>query len=191
MGKHLELSESRGVFARKIRRGTRAVRKGTRMKHKAARTRSRLDELTFGASNVPTAAINSGNGIGHIDTLLRPCVAKGCSVIGLRETKRNGTSEIVASGYRVYFSDDRSGAKGREGQHGLELAIKEEIVKNAGKYGTAIEYISAFFLKARISIKFNFVTFVIAYAPTEEAPEGQNVKYMAAVLNSTVASVPA
>ena len=31
---------------------------------------------------------------------------------------------------------------------------------------------------------------MVAYAPTEEAPEGQKVKYMAA-LNCTVASVPA
>ena len=54
----------------------------------------------------------------------------------------------------------------------------------------AIEYISARLLKARISIKSNFVTFVVAYAPTEEAPEEQKGKYMAA-LNSTIASVPA
>ena len=153
MGRHLELSERRRVFAWEKRRGTRAVRKATRMKHKAARTRSRLDELTFGAPNVPTAAINGGHGISHIDTLLRPCVAKGCGVIGLQETKRNGTSEIVASGYRVHFSGDCSGAKAREGHHGLGLAIEEEIVKNAGKYGIVIEYISVFLLKARISIK--------------------------------------
>ena len=53
-----------------------------------------------------------------------------------------------------------------------------------------IECISARLLKARISIKSNLVTFVVAYAPTEEAPERQKAKYMAA-LNSTVASVPA
>ena len=45
-------------------------------------------------------------------------------------------------------------------------------------------------LKARISIKSTFVTFVVAYAPTEDAAEGEKVKYMAA-LNSTVESVPA
>ena len=43
---------------------------------------------------------------------------------------------------------------------------------------------------SRISIKSDSVTFVVAYAPNDEAPEGQKVKYMAA-LNSTVASVPA
>ena len=39
-------------------------------------------------------------------------------------------------------------------------------------------------------MKSNFVTFVVAYAPTKEAPEGQKAKYMAA-LKCTVASVPA
>ena len=68
--------------------------------------------------------------------------------------------------------------------------IKEEIVKKAGEDGITIECISARFLKAQISVKTNFVTFVVAYAPTEEAPEGQKAKYMAA-LNCTVASVPA
>ena len=80
--------------------------------------------------------------------------------------------------------------KGRKGQHRVGLAIKEEIVRKAGEDCITIECISARLLKARISIKSNFVTFVVAYAPTEEAPEGQKVKYMAA-LNCTVASVPA
>ena len=76
------------------------------------------------------------------------------------------------------------------GQHGVGLATKEQIVKKAGEDGITIEYISTRLLKVRISIKSNFVTFVVAYAPTEEAPEGQKAKYMAA-LNCAVASVPA
>ena len=72
----------------------------------------------------------------------------------------------------------------------MRLAIKEEIVKKAGEDGIAIECISALLLKARISIKSNFVTFVVAYAPTEEAPKGQKTKYVEA-LNCTVASVAA
>ena len=66
----------------------------------------------------------------------------------------------------------------------------KEIVKEAGKDGIAIECIRARLLKARILIKSNFVTFVVAYAPTEEAPEGRKAKYIAG-LNNTVASVPA
>ena len=78
----------------------------------------------------------------------------------------------MVSRYRVFFSGDCSGIKGRKGQHGVGLAIKEDIVKKAGEDGIAIEFISARLLKARISIKSNFVTFVVVYAPTEEAPEG-------------------
>ena len=80
--------------------------------------------------------------------------------------------------------------KGRYGQHGFGLAIKEEIVEKAGENGIAIECISARLLKAQILIKSNFVKFVVAYAPTEEAPEGKKTKYMAA-LNCIAASVPA
>ena len=80
--------------------------------------------------------------------------------------------------------------KGRKGQHGVALAIKENIAQKAGEDGITIECISARLLNDRISIKSNFFTFVVAYAPTEEAPEGQKAKYMAA-LNCAVASVPA
>ena len=189
--KHLEeLSERRKAFARKKRRGKRAERKSVRKKQKATRARSRLEELTFGTFNVRTVAANGINGIGHIDTVLRTCAAKGCDVIGLQETKRDGTSEISASRYRIVFSGDCSMVKGRKGQHRVGLAIKGNIVKKAGEDGITIESLSARLLKARISIKSNFVTFVVAYAPTEEAPEGQKAKYIAA-LNCTVASVPA
>ena len=79
---------------------------------------------------------------------------------------------------------------GHREEHGVGLAVKEEIVKKAGKDGIAIECISARLLKARISIKLTFVTLVIAYAPTEDATEEKKAKYMAA-LNSTVEPVPA
>ena len=107
-GKNLELSENRTVFAWKSDEGKRAERKSTRKTHKAARARSWLVEFTFGTFNVRTAAVNGVNGIGYIDTLLRTCAAKGCDVIGLQETKRDGSSEISASGYRVFFSGDCS-----------------------------------------------------------------------------------
>ena len=74
------------------------MRKATRMKQKVARARSQLDELTFGTFNFRTAAVNGVNGIDHIETLLRSYAAKGSDVIGLQETKRDGTSKIVASG---------------------------------------------------------------------------------------------
>ena len=151
--KHPELGKKRRVFARKKRRGKRTERKSARKKHKAAGAKSRLEELTFGTFNVRTAAVNGVNGIGHIDTLLKTCAAKGCDVIGLQETKRDGTSEISASGYRVFFSGDCTMVKGRKGQHdGVGLAIKEEIVAKAGEDGITIECISARLFKAQISL---------------------------------------
>ena len=125
--KHLELSERRRAFAPKLRRGKRAERTFARKKHKAARAKFRLEELTFGTFNICIAAVNGVNGIGHIDTLVRPCAAKGCDVVGLQETNRDGTSENVAFRYRVFFSGDCSGVKGRKGQHAVGLAIKDNI----------------------------------------------------------------
>ena len=150
--KHLELSERRRVFARKKRRGKRAEKESTRKKHKAAKARSRLEELTFGTLNVHTAAVNGVDGIGHIDTLLRTFAAKGCDVIGLWETKRDGTFEFSASGYRVFFSGDYRMVKGRKGHHVVELAIKKEIVKKTDKDGITMECISARLLKTRIRL---------------------------------------
>ena len=170
--------------------GKRAERKSVRKKHIVTRARSRLEELTFGTFNVRTAAVNGVCGIGHIDTLLRTCAANGCDVIGLQETKKDGTPDISAPGYRVCFNGDCSMAKGRKEQHRVGLAIKEEIVKKAGEDGIIIECISARLLKARISIKSNFVTFIVVYAPTEEAPEGQKAECMSS-FNCTVAPVPA
>ena len=80
--------------------------------------------------------------------------------------------------------------KGTKRQHVVRLAIKQEIVKKAGEDGITVECMSASLLKARTSMKSNFVTFVVAYAPSDEAPEKQKAKYMA-VLNCAIASVPA
>ena len=85
LGRYLKLSERQRALARKKRRGKRAMRKVIRMKHKAVRARSRLEELTLGTFNVRTAAFNGVYGIAHIDTLLRPCAAKGWDGIGLQE----------------------------------------------------------------------------------------------------------
>ena len=116
--KHLdmELSEGQRAFDRKKRRGKRAERKAARP-HK---TQGRQGEVSAGGAhvrhvNVRTAVVKGVNGIDHVDTLLRPCAAKGCGVIGLQEIKRDGTSNIVASGYRAFFSGDCSGVKGRKG----------------------------------------------------------------------------
>ena len=90
-------------------------------------------ELTLGTFNVRKPAIHGVNGLGHVDNLLIICTAKSCDVLRLQETKRDETSEISASGYRVFFSDDCSMVKGRKGQHGVGRVIKEEIVKRLAR----------------------------------------------------------
>ena len=71
------------------------MRKAARNKHQAAMARSRLEEFTFGTFNVRTAAVKGVNSIGHIDSLLRPCAAKGCDVIGCR--RPSGTEHLKLS----------------------------------------------------------------------------------------------
>ena len=171
--KYLELGERRRPFLWKKRRAKRADKKTARKKNKAARARSRLDDLPFSTFNVRTEAVNKVHGISRINTLLGPWAAQGCGAFGLQETKRDETTKTVAFGYRVYFSGACSGVKGRKGQHGVRLVIKEDIVKKTGKDGIAIKCIRARLLKARISFKFCLITFVVAHTPTEKAPEGQ------------------
>ena len=118
------------------------------MIHKTARASSRLDELALGTPNVHIAAINGVNDIDQINCLLRPRAARGCYVIGLQESKREGTSRIVSSRYRVYFSGDRSGARGRNTQHRAGPAIKGDIGKKAANDSIAIECIGACLMKA-------------------------------------------
>ena len=79
------------------------------MKYKAVSARSRLDELTFATFNARMAAFNAVKCINHIDRQsLSPCDASGYdAAIGLQETKRDETSEIVPSRCRVYFSGMR------------------------------------------------------------------------------------
>ena len=83
--------------------------------------RSRLEELTFGTFNVRTAAVNGVNGIGHIDTLLTTCAAKGCDVIGLQETKRDGTSEIRHLDTASFLVVIEAWSKAGKGSMGLDL----------------------------------------------------------------------
>ena len=69
----MEVSERWRAFTQEKRRGKGVERKAARMKYKAARVRPKLEGLTSGTFNVRTAAVQGVNGIGHIDTLLRPC----------------------------------------------------------------------------------------------------------------------
>ena len=85
------------------------------MKPKAAWAKRRMQELTFGTFNVRTAAFKGVNGIDHTHVLFRICTAKGCDVIGLQETKSDGTSEIVAAGFASTSAEIAPGSEGRKG----------------------------------------------------------------------------
>ena len=54
----------------------------------------------------------------------------GCDVIELQETRRPMRTEFTAAGYRVFCSGV-DGSSDRAGQHGIRLAVKEAIVREA------------------------------------------------------------
>ena len=62
--------------------------------------------------------------------LLQKCKVLGCDVVVLHETQRPGRTEFAAAGYRVFCSGE-NGSSGRAGQHGVGLAVKEPIVREA------------------------------------------------------------
>ena len=127
--KHLELCEGRRAFARKKRRGKRAEKKSTRKKHKAARAGSRLEEVTIGTFNVRTAPVNSVNGIRQIESSLRTCVAKGCDVIGLQETKRDEPPKIRHLDTASFLAVIATWLKAVKSSMGLDWRLRRKSLK--------------------------------------------------------------
>ena len=75
-------------------------------------------------------SLTGRRGAGHAEVLLQKCKVLGCDVIGLQETRRPGRTEFAAAGYRVFCSGV-DGSTGRAGQHGVGLAVKESIIREA------------------------------------------------------------
>ena len=67
---------------------------------------------------------------GYAKLLLQKYQVLGCDVIGLQETRRPGRTEFAAAGYNV-FSSGEDGSSGRTGQHGVGLAVKGSIIREA------------------------------------------------------------
>ena len=89
----------------------------------------------------------------------------GYDVIELQEPRRSGRTEFAAAGYRVFCSGV-DGSCGRAGQHGVGLAVKESIIREA----TWIQELTNARLMSmafNLTGKFNAVTFVVAYGPTD------------------------
>ena len=90
----------------------------------------------------------------------------GCDVIGLQETRRPERIEFAAAGYRV-FCRGVDGSSGRAGQHGVGLAVKESIIREATwTQELTNERLMSMTLNLTGS-KFNAVTIVVAYGPTD------------------------
>ena len=95
-----------------------------------ARARSRTGELNVETWNVRSLSLTGRRGVGHAEVLLQKCKVLGCEVIGLQETRRPRRTEFAAAGNRVFCSGV-DGNSSRAGQHGVGLAIKESIVREA------------------------------------------------------------
>ena len=78
-----------------------------------------------------------------------------------------------------------------KGQHGVGFAIKESILL-VEKDGLAVEYTSTRLVKVRLNLKgkYNEISFVVAYAPTDSHKSVRDKDLFWTALGSTVAAVP-
>ena len=138
------------------------------------RARSRTGELNATAWNVCSLSLTGRRGAGHAEVLLQKYKVLGCDLIRLQETRRPGWTEFVAAGYRV-FCRGEDGISGRAGQHGVGLAVKDSIVREA-------TWTQEFTNERLISMNFNLagkcnaITFVVAYGPTDTVPKMRQPK---------------
>ena len=100
----------------------------------------------------------------------------GCDVIGLQEPRRSGRTEFAAAGYRVFCSRV-DGSCGRAGQHGVGLAVKESIIREA-TWTQELTNARLMSMAFNLTGKFNAVTFVVAYGPTDTVSNTREQKDM-------------
>ena len=130
-----------------------------------ARARSRTGKLNVATWNVRSLSLTGRRGAGHAEVLLQKCKVLGCDIIGLQETRRPGRTEFAAAGYRVFCSGV-DGSSGRAGQHGVGLAVKESIVREA-TWTQELTNERLMSMTFNLAGKSNAVTFVMAYGPTD------------------------
>ena len=185
-----KISNIKKRLARKGRRRARPERRrNAKTSQNVARARSRTGELNVATWNVRSLSFTGRRGAGHTEVLLQKCKVLGCDVIGLQETRRPGRTEFVAAGYRVFCSGV-DGSSGRAGQHGVGLAVKESIIREA----TRIQELTNERLMSMTSTltgKSNAVTFIVAYGPTDNVSNTRKHKDVFwADLESAVSRVP-
>ena len=161
-----KISNRENILARKGRRRPRPEgRRNAKTSQNVARARSRTGELNVATWNVRSLSLTGRRGAGHAEVLLQKCKVLGCNVIALQQTRRLGRTEFAAAGYRVFCSGV-DGSSGRAGQHGVELAVKESIIREA----TWIQELTnepLMSMNFNLTGKSNAVTFVVAYGPTD------------------------
>ena len=129
-GPNKKIRNRKKILARKGRRRARPERRrNAKTSQNVARARSRTGELNVATWNVRSLSLTGRRGAGHAEVLLHKCKVLGCDVIGLQETRRPGRTEFAAAGYRVFCSG--VDGSGRAGQHGVGLAVKESIIREA------------------------------------------------------------
>ena len=177
-------------LARKGRRKARPERRrNVKTRKNVARARSRTRELNVATWNVRSLSLTGRREAGHAEGLLQKCKVLSCDVIGLQEARRPGRTEFAAAGYCVFCSGV-DGSSGRAGQHGVGLAVKESIVREATRTQelTNERLMSMTF---NLAGKSNAITFVVAYGPTDTVSNTREQKDMFwADLESTVSRVP-
>ena len=161
-----KISNRKNILARRGRRRARPERRcNTKTNQNVARARSRTGELNVATWNVRSLSLTGRRGTGHAEVLLQKCKVLGCDVIGLQETRRPGRTEFAAAGYHVFYSGV-DGSSGRAGQHGVGLAVKESIIREA-TWTQELTKGPLMSMTFNLTGKSNAVTFVVACGPTD------------------------
>ena len=161
-----KISNRKKRLARKGRRRTRPERRrNAKTSQNVARAQSRTGELNIATWNVRSLSLTGRRGAGHAEVLLQKCKVFGCDVIGLQETRKPGRTEFATAGYRVFCSGV-DGSTGRAGQHGVGLAVKESIIREA-TWTQELTNERLMSMTFNLTGKSNAVTFIVAYGPTD------------------------
>ena len=140
-------------------------RRNVETSQNVARARSRTGELNVAACNVRSLSLTGRRGVGNAEVLLPKCKVLVCDVIGLQETQRPRRTEFAAADYREFCSGV-DGNSGRAGQHGVGLAVKEHIVREATR---AQELANEPLMSMTLNLarKSNAITCSVTYGPTD------------------------
>ena len=118
-----------------------------------------------------TLAVKGKNGYGHAECVLAKARQLGCDFIGRQETRRSRNTEFSAAGHRVFFSGQEE-TEGRQGLHGLGLAIRETICCTSVYIHQLIDE-RLMFMRFELTGESVAINPIVAYAPTEGKPNTQ------------------